>query len=98
MTDIRSHLEHRLPVQQMRPLAKSMVVMSSYLDFQIETFELGPNQWHACFRHVDRSKPIVIDGITLGKVHVGIAWPTADVALADARGFIDLMIGRFEIA
>jgi hypothetical protein len=37
--------------------------MSIFGDFEIETFQLGHDQWHACFRPIDRSKPIVIDGI-----------------------------------
>ena len=72
--------------------------MSSYLHFEIETFELGPEQWHACFRCIDRSKQIVIDGISLATVNVGLAWPTAEAAFADARGFIDRMIDRLDIA
>jgi hypothetical protein len=70
--------------------------MRSYLHFKIETFELGPDQWHACLRCIDR-KQILIDGISLTTLHVGLAWP-AEAALADAQGFIDRMIGRLDIA
>jgi hypothetical protein len=53
--------------------------------FEIETFQLGQDQWHACFRLIARSKPIVIDGIALGVINVGFAWPTPDAALKDAQ-------------
>jgi hypothetical protein len=43
--------------------------MSVYREFEIETFQLGRDQWHACFRPIDRSKAIVIDGyVTLPEV------------------------------
>jgi len=72
--------------------------LSTYHDFEIETFELGRDQWHACFRPVDRSKPIMIDGVALGVVNVGFAWPTSDAALKDAMSYIDQMIGRKSVA
>ena len=68
--------------------------MNTYREFEIETFQLGSEQWHACFRPIDRSKPIVIDGVALGVVKVGIAWPTSDAALIDARSFIERMSSR----
>jgi hypothetical protein len=70
------------------PPARTGESMSVYKNFEIETFELGPNQWHACFRNVDRSLPIVIDDASFGTLHVGVAWPTAEAALLDARAFI----------
>jgi hypothetical protein len=45
--------------------------MSVYKNFEIETFELGPNQWHASFRDVDL-RPIVIDDTFFGALHVGV--------------------------
>jgi hypothetical protein len=69
--------------------------MSTYLDFEIETFELGPDQWHACFRNMDRSRLIIIDAIELD---VGVAWPTSHAALVDARAFIDGMVRRLNVA
>jgi hypothetical protein len=68
--------------------------MGAYQDFEIETFELGRGQWHACFRPIDRSKPVMIDGTAFGVVNVGVAWPTSEAALLDARGFIDRMLKR----
>jgi hypothetical protein len=59
--------------------------MSVYREFEIETFQLGRDQWHACFRPIDRSKGIVIDGITLGVVNLGFAWPTPDAASRTLR-------------
>jgi hypothetical protein len=68
--------------------------MSLYGNFEIETFELGSNLWHACVRNFDRSHPIVIDDVTFAALHVGIAWPTSEAASVDARAFIDRMIAR----
>jgi hypothetical protein len=85
-------------VQEYRIACLPEAIMSSYLDFEIETFELGPDQWHACFRNMDRSRPIIIDGVELGKVHVGIAWPASEAALVDARAFIDRMVRRLNVA
>jgi hypothetical protein len=73
-------------------------MMHFYLDFEIETFELGADLWHACFRNIDRSRPIMIDEIELGKVHVGVAWPTPEAAVVDARAFIDRMVRRLSVA
>jgi hypothetical protein len=72
--------------------------MSTYLNFEIETFELGSNLWHACIRNVDRSRPIVIDGVEFGTMHVGIAFPTPGAALVDACAFVDRMVRRFDAA
>ncbi|MEO8318071.1 MAG: hypothetical protein ABI561_07075 [Bradyrhizobium sp.] len=72
--------------------------MATYLNFEIETFELGSTLWHACIRNIDRSRPIVIDGIELGSVHVGIAFPTSEAALIDARAFVDRMRRRLDAA
>jgi hypothetical protein len=68
--------------------------MSTYGEFEIETFQLGREQSHACFRPIDRTKPIVIDGVALGVVNVGFAWPTSDAALKDAKNYIERMTGR----
>jgi hypothetical protein len=71
--------------------------MSSYLHFEIQTFEIGRDLWHARFRRIDR-KPISIDGIPLEVLDVGVAWPIAEAAMADARQYIDRMIGRLDVA
>jgi len=68
--------------------------MNMYGEFEIETFQLGRDQWHACFRSKDRSKPIVVDGIALGVINLGFAWPTQDAALKDAQSYIERMAGR----
>jgi hypothetical protein len=65
--------------------------MSTYREFEIE---IGRDQWHASFRAIDRSKPIEIDGIALGVVNIGFAWPTPDEALKDAQSYIERMISR----
>ena len=72
--------------------------MSTHINFEIETFELGAALWHACIRNIDRSRPIVIDGIELERVHVGIAFPTSEAALIDARAFVDRMRSRVDPA
>ena len=71
--------------------------MSRYLDFEIETFEVGRGLWHARVRRVD-GKAILIEGFSSEAFHVGIAWPTREAAMADARQFIERMIGRLEAA
>jgi hypothetical protein len=71
--------------------------MSVYKNFEIETFELGPNQWHASFRNIDL-RPIVIDDTSFEALHVGVAWPTSETARVDARAFIDRIIGRLKVA
>jgi hypothetical protein len=71
--------------------------MSRYLDFEIETFEVGRGLWHARFRRID-GKPILIEGFSSEALHVGIAWPRQEAALADAQQYIDRMIGRLEVA
>ena len=70
--------------------------MNTYLNFEIETFELGSNLWHASIRNIDRSRPIVIDGIQLEAVHAGIAFSTSEAALIDARAFVDRMRRRLD--
>jgi len=40
----------------------------------------------------------MIDGVALGVVNVGFAWPTSDAALKDAMSYIDQMIGRKSVA
>jgi hypothetical protein len=73
------------------------VSVSSYLYFEIETFEIGRGLWHARVRRLDR-KPISIDGISLEAFDVGVAWPTPEAATADAGEYIDRMIGRLDVA
>jgi hypothetical protein len=68
--------------------------MSIYGEFEIETFQLGHDQWHACFRPIDRSKPIVVDGIALGVINLGFSWPTPDAAIKDAQSYIERMTNR----
>jgi hypothetical protein len=68
--------------------------MRTYGEFEIEVFQLGRDQWHACFRAIDRSKPIVIDGIALGEINVGVAWSTPDAAIKDAENYIERMASR----
>jgi hypothetical protein len=36
----------------------------------------------------------VIDGIALGVVNLGFAWPTPDAALKDAQSYIERMASR----
>jgi hypothetical protein len=40
----------------------------------------------------------LIDGISLPVLNAGVAWPTADSAIADARDCIDRMIQRLDVA
>lgn len=65
--------------------------------FEIESFEMGKGLWHARFRRADRT-PITIDGQSLPVVEIGFAWPSADVALADARAQIRRLSARFAAA
>jgi hypothetical protein len=74
------------------------VTMGVYGNFEIETFELGSNLWHAGVRNIDRSHPIVIDEVTFAALHVGIAWPTSAAALVDARAFTDRMTACRKVA
>jgi hypothetical protein len=69
-----------------------------YGNFEIETFELGSNLWHASVRNINRSCPIVMDEVPFATLHVGIAWPTSAAALVDARAFVDRMMGRRKVA
>lgn len=68
----------------------------NYRNFEIEALEVGRGLWHARCRRADR-RPTVIDGIELGFLDVGIAWPSVDAALADAQKYIDRMAGRFKV-
>ena len=61
-----------------------------YRDFHIETFEVGRGLWHARFRRADQ-KPTLLDGLEFEYLDVGIAWPSIETALTDARKFIDSM-------
>ncbi len=68
-----------------------------YRDFEIETFEVGHSLWHARCRRVDR-KLTLIDDVELQYLDVGFAWPSAEIALADAQSFIDRMGERLKAA
>jgi hypothetical protein len=59
--------------------------MNIYREFEIKTFQLGHDQWHACFRPIDRSRPIMINGVALGVINLGFAWPTPQVAVRAHR-------------
>jgi hypothetical protein len=71
--------------------------MSRYLDFEIEAFEVGRGLWHARVRRVD-GKSILIEDFSSETFHVGIAWQTREAAIADAKHYIDRMIGRLDAA
>jgi hypothetical protein len=59
-----------------------------YKDFEIEPFELGRGLWHARFRRADR-QPVVIDGVLFSTLNAGLAWPSPDAAVDDAKAAID---------
>lgn len=59
-------------------------------DYEIETFEMGRDLWHARLRRLDRL-PISIDGVAFDILNVGVAWPTAQAAAADALQLIKRM-------
>jgi hypothetical protein len=61
-----------------------------YRNFEIEAFQIGRGLWHARVRRDDHM-PTVIDGIELEFLHVGLAWPTTEAALADAQQYIERM-------
>jgi hypothetical protein len=69
------------------------VSRSTYLDFDIQTFELGHNLWHASITRTD-SRPIVLQSFPFQKMEVGFAWPTPIAALEDAKQFIDRLLTR----
>jgi hypothetical protein len=69
--------------------------VSSYLHFDIETFEIGRGLWHARFRRFDR-KPISIDGYSAETLNVGIAWPAPEAAMTDAQEYIKRIVGRLD--
>jgi hypothetical protein len=68
-------------------------VQMNYRGFKIETFEIGRYLWHARFGRDDH-RPILIDDVEFPFLNVGMAWPTSEAAISDARAFIDSMIGR----
>ena len=60
----------------------------NYKDFEIEPFELGRGLWHARFRRVDK-QPVVINGALFSTLNAGLAWPSPDAAVDDAKSAID---------
>jgi hypothetical protein len=60
----------------------------NYRDFEIEPFELGRGLWHARFRRADR-QPVVINGVLFSTLNAGLAWPSPDAAVDDAKAAID---------
>jgi len=60
----------------------------NYKDFEIEPFELGRGLWHARFGRADR-QPVAIDGVLFSTLNVGLAWPSPDAAVDDAKAAID---------
>ncbi|WP_407178448.1 hypothetical protein [Bradyrhizobium sp. STM 3562] len=59
-----------------------------YKGYDIESFEAGKGLWHARIRRADL-QPFLIDGALFPKVEVGLAWPSQDAAVADAKQHID---------
>jgi hypothetical protein len=59
-----------------------------YKNFEIEPFELGRGLWHARFRRADK-KPVVLDGVLFSTLNAGLAWPSPDAAVDDAKAAID---------
>jgi len=69
------------------------VSRSTYLNFDIQTFELGHNQWHASVTRTD-GRPMILQSVPFQKMEVGFAWPTPIAALEDAKQFIDELVAR----
>ena len=66
---------------------------STYLDFDIQTVELGRGLWHASIRRVD-GNPIFLQRVPFQKMEVGVAWSTPADASDDAMQFIDRLISK----
>jgi hypothetical protein len=60
----------------------------NYKDFEIEPFELGRGLWHARFRRADK-QPVSINGVLFSTLNAGLAWPSPDAAVDDAKAAID---------
>ena len=60
----------------------------TYLDFDIQTVELGRGLWHASICRID-GDPIFLQKVPFQKVELGVAWPTSIAATNDAVQFID---------
>jgi len=59
--------------------------------FQVETFEMGTDLWHARVLRCDH-QPVIFDGELFEFLHIGMSWPNAQAAHEDAKSFIDRMI------
>jgi hypothetical protein len=64
---------------------------STYLEFDIQTVELGRGLWHASICRID-GNPIFLQQMPFQKVEVGVAWPTSIAAANDAIQFIDRLV------
>ena len=72
---------------------EALVSHSTYLEFDIQTFELGHNLWHASVTRTD-GRPIVLQSMPFEKIEIGFAWSSPIAALEDAKRFIDRLVRR----
>jgi hypothetical protein len=68
-----------------------------YDGFDIESFEVGQNLWHARIRRADL-QPVMIDDVSFPVLELGFAWPNADAAINDAMSHIDHFGQRYVAA
>jgi len=68
---------------------------TTYLEFDIQTMELGLDLWHASVCRAD-GNPIFLQEVPFNKIEVGMAWPTSIAACNDAMRFIDRLISRLK--